>query len=71
MPTYDYECRDCKHAFEASQRITEDSLKTCPVCKKDELRRLIGTGGALMFKGPGFYCTDYPRPPKVEPKKSD
>lgn len=70
MPTYDYECDACKHRFEAMQRISEDPLKICPACNRDELRRLIGSGGAIVFKGSGFYQTDYRRPP-AEPKKSD
>lgn len=59
MPTYDYVCQGCGHAFEHFQSMTSDVLKTCPQCKKDELKRLIGAGGALIFKGSGFYITDY------------
>ncbi len=59
MPTYDYECDACGHAFELFQRITESAKKKCPECKKMKLRRLFGTGAALVFKGSGFYKTDY------------
>lgn len=72
MPTYDYVCQDCSHAFEHFQSMSSDPLKTCPQCQKDALKRLIGTGGALIFKGTGFYCTDYKKPSpdgKVEKAK--
>jgi putative FmdB family regulatory protein len=59
MPTYDYECDACGHAFELYQQISEDPKKKCPECGKSKLRRLFGTGAALMFKGSGFYQTDY------------
>lgn len=59
MPTYDYVCQGCEHRFEHFQSITSDPLSECPACKQPQLRRLIGTGGALIFKGSGFYCTDY------------
>jgi putative FmdB family regulatory protein len=59
MPTYDYVCEACGHAFEQFQSISEPELEKCPECKKKKLRRLMGTGAALMFKGSGFYTTDY------------
>ena len=59
MPTYDYVCDGCGHAFELFQSMTENAKKTCPECKKPKLRRLIGAGGAIVFKGSGFYKTDY------------
>lgn len=59
MPTYDYVCEACGHAFEQFQSISEPELEKCPECKKKKLRRLMGTGAALMFKGSGFYITDY------------
>ena len=59
MPTYDYVCDACGHTFELFQSMTDSVKRTCPQCKKRKLRRLIGTGGAIMFKGSGFYQTDY------------
>jgi putative FmdB family regulatory protein len=59
MPTYDYECDGCGHRFELFHAISEEPKKKCPQCKKSRLRRLFGTGAALMFKGSGFYQTDY------------
>lgn len=59
MPTYDYECDACQHTFEVFQGINEPVLTKCPECGKKKLRRLFGTGGAIVFKGSGFYQTDY------------
>jgi putative FmdB family regulatory protein len=59
MPTYEYECDACQHKFEELQSITEKPLKKCPKCKKSKLRRLFGIGAGLIFKGSGFYQTDY------------
>jgi putative FmdB family regulatory protein len=59
MPTYDYVCDACSHAFELFQSITAEPEKKCPQCRKRRLRRLIGTGAAIVFKGSGFYQTDY------------
>ena len=59
MQTYDYVCDGCGHAFELFQSMTDEVKKTCPECRKKKLRRLIGTGGAIVFKGSGFYKTDY------------
>lgn len=59
MPTYDYVCDACDHKFEHFQGINDPLLKKCPTCKKPKLRRLFGSGGAIMFKGSGFYITDY------------
>jgi putative FmdB family regulatory protein len=59
MPTYDYKCTACSHLFEQFQSIKDKPLKTCPKCGKKALERLIGTGGAIIFKGGGFYQTDY------------
>jgi putative FmdB family regulatory protein len=59
MPTYDYVCDACDHSFELFQSIKEDAKKKCPKCGKQKLRRLIGPGAAIVFKGSGFYKTDY------------
>jgi putative FmdB family regulatory protein len=59
MPTYEYECEKCGHHFDEFQSILADPLKTCPECGKDALRRLFGGGSAIIFKGSGFYQTDY------------
>jgi putative FmdB family regulatory protein len=59
MPTYEYRCEACGHRFEQLQSITAAPLKECPVCKKRALQRLLGAGGGLIFKGSGFYQTDY------------
>ncbi|MFN0065927.1 MAG: FmdB family zinc ribbon protein [Chlamydiales bacterium] len=62
MPTYDYTCSACGYQMEASQKITEKPLLTCPRCDKEALRRGVGGGSALFrFKGSGFYITDYPK----------
>lgn len=59
MPTYDYKCNACHHTFELFQSMSESSKKKCPECGKLALERLIGTGAAVLFKGSGFYQTDY------------
>jgi putative FmdB family regulatory protein len=59
MPTYEYECQNCGHTFDVLQRITEDPLTDCPKCKMPQLKRLIGAGIGIIFKGSGFYTTDY------------
>ena len=59
MPTYEYKCDKCGHQFELLQSITAKSLRKCPKCGKSALHRLIGTGAGLIFKGSGFYATDY------------
>jgi len=58
VPTYDYECTHCRHKFEISQKITDRSLDKCPKCNQ-KLKRLIGSGSGIIFKGKGFYATDY------------
>jgi len=59
MPTYEYACTECEHQFEEFQSITAKPLRKCLQCGKMSLRRLIGTGAGFLFKGSGFYCTDY------------
>jgi len=59
MPTYDYKCTACGHTFEQFQSIMAPPVKRCPVCGKAKVKRLIGTGAGLIFKGSGFYITDY------------
>ena len=59
MPSYAYQCQECGHEFEKFQQITANSLRKCPNCKKFKLKRLIGTGSGVIFKGTGFYETDY------------
>lgn len=69
MPTYQYECTQCGHSFEIIQAITERRLSKCPQCGKRKLVRLIGSGSGIIFKGNGFYETDYKR--KESPSKKD
>ncbi|MFT3685507.1 MAG: zinc ribbon domain-containing protein [Phycisphaerales bacterium] len=59
MPTYDYKCKSCGHTWELFQSMTAKHEKVCPSCGKKTAERLIGTGAALLFKGSGFYLTDY------------
>ena len=59
MPTYEYACARCGHEFEAFQSITANPLRKCPECGRLSLKRLIGTGAGIIFKGSGFYETDY------------
>ncbi len=59
MPTYEYECEACGHHFDEFQSMSEESLTKCPECGKKKLRRLFGIGSAVLFKGSGFYETDY------------
>jgi putative FmdB family regulatory protein len=59
MPTYDYECQHCGHGFELFQQMSAAVKRKCPECGKPKLKRLIGTGAGVLFKGSGFYETDY------------
>lgn len=69
MPTYDYECKKCGH-FECFQRITDEKLKRCPTCK-GVVKRLLGSGAGIIFKGTGFYQTDYRSDSYQKGAKSD
>jgi putative FmdB family regulatory protein len=73
MPTYEYECKSCGHAFEAMHGMTVPALRKCPKCGKLKLVRLISGGAGVIFKGSGFYETDYKKkrgtPDKPEPSK--
>jgi len=60
MPTYEYRCEECQHEFEKFQSMMEEPVKKCPVCG-GKVKRLIGSGAGLIFKGSGFYITDYKR----------
>lgn len=66
MPTYEYECEACGHDFEEFQYMSDKPLRKCPECGKMKLHRLIGAGAGIIFKGSGFYETDYKR--KDQPK---
>lgn len=59
MPTYDYRCKKCGHTWELFQSIKAEAIKKCPECKKNQAERVIGPGAAILFKGSGFYLTDY------------
>jgi putative FmdB family regulatory protein len=59
MPTYEYRCEQCSHQFDELQSFKDEPLKVCPKCHQESLRRLFGTGAAILFKGSGFYETDY------------
>lgn len=59
MPTYEYLCKDCGHRFEEFQSMSAKPLQKCPACQKRALERLIGAGAGVIFKGSGFYQTDY------------
>jgi putative FmdB family regulatory protein len=71
MPTYDYKCQACGHAFEELQSFSAPVLTRCPACKKDKLERLFGGGGAIIFKGSGFYETDYRKDSYKDAAKKD
>lgn len=71
MPTYEYECTACGHKFEEWQSITADPITKCPECKKKKVKRLLGTGGAIIFKGSGYYQTDYRSESYKKAEKAD
>ncbi|MDX2110346.1 MAG: zinc ribbon domain-containing protein [Verrucomicrobiota bacterium] len=71
MPTYEYQCTACGHEFEIVQSMKDATLQQCPACKKKKLKRLIGKGAGIIFKGTGFYQTDYKNvadKPEAKPK---
>ncbi len=70
MPTYEYECTACAHRFEAFQAITAAPLKRCPKCRR-KVRRVPGPGAGVIFKGSGFYVTDYRSPSYKEAAKKE
>ncbi|HWA11010.1 MAG TPA: zinc ribbon domain-containing protein [Opitutaceae bacterium] len=69
MPTYEYACSKCGHTFETVQSMKDAPLKKCPKCGKSSLKRLVGAGAGLIFKGTGFYITDYKNKSGSPPKK--
>ena len=71
MPTYDYICDACEHAWELFQKMTDDPIKKCPECGKKKAVRQFGTGAAIMFKGSGFYETDYRSESYKKSKEAD
>ncbi len=71
MPTYEYQCEHCGHKFEQFQSIAARPLRKCPMCGRQGLRRLIGTGAGIIFKGSGFYQTDYRSESYKEAAKKD
>lgn len=71
MPTYEYECQACGHRMEAFQSIKDNPLRKCPECKRLKLRRMISAGAGLIFKGSGFYITDYRSDSYKKARESD
>ena len=71
MPTYDYQCAACKKRFEVRQAITERPLRRCVHCGQAAARRLIGAGAGILFRGSGFYCTDYRKSQKKTPSDGE
>ncbi len=73
MPTYEYRCKSCGYEFEELQQMTSEPLVICPKCAEPSLKRLLSSGGGLLFKGSGFYSTDYKKsgaiPPSAKPGK--
>lgn len=70
MPTYDYECGTCRHLFEVFESMSAPGVRDCPKCGQGKARRLLGTGAGLVFKGSGFYITDYKRKGNPAPESS-
>lgn len=70
MPTYEYVCEGCGHEFERFQKMSDHAVRECPECGRHDVRRRISTGGGVLFKGPGFYATDYRKPSPGESKSA-
>jgi putative FmdB family regulatory protein len=70
MPTYEYVCRACGHEFEKFQSMNDDPVKSCPECRRRQVKRKIGVGAGVIFKGSGFYETDYKKKPRPKGEKS-
>jgi putative FmdB family regulatory protein len=70
MPTYEYQCTDCGHEFERFQKMSDEPVKVCPECGEPKVQRRISTGGGVVFKGPGFYATDYRKSPPPKEKEA-
>jgi putative FmdB family regulatory protein len=71
MPTYEYACSKCGHHFEKFQSMRDEPLKKCPKCSKSALKRLVGGGAGLIFKGSGFYITDYKNKKQGKPEAGE
>lgn len=71
MPTYEYACPKCGHNFELVQSMRDEPIKKCPKCKKTGVKRLVGGGAGLIFKGTGFYITDYKNKKSPESKPAE
>ena len=71
MPTYDYTCNDCNKMYEYFQSMSDNPLTKCPECKKNSLRRIISGGTGLIFKGSGYYLTDYKNKKNKKTDKKD
>src|SRR3954451_490445 len=71
MPTYEYQCENCGHRFEKFQSIKAAPIRKCPECGKNSVKRLLGTGAGIIFKGSGFYTTDYRSESYQKAAKSD
>ena len=70
MPTYDYQCQVCEHEWELYQSMKDSPVTHCPKCKKKKAKRLLGLGAGIIFKGTGFYVTDYKKKSGKENKES-
>ncbi len=71
MPTYEYACSKCGHHFEKFQSMRDEPLRKCPKCSKAALKRLVGGGAGLIFKGSGFYITDYRKKGQTRPEGAE